>query len=83
MREVNKHDGGQKVYNFMVDIDNIFGILSLKEESIPKEVQKLSAEREKARSTKDFKKADELRTQVKKLGYTIEDTDEGPRLKKL
>jgi len=44
MREVNKHDGGQKVYNFMVDIDNIFGILSLKEESIPKEVQKLSAD---------------------------------------
>ncbi len=47
----------------------------------PEEVMHLVRKREQARNTGDFKEADKLRKQVKKLGYTIEDTPEGPKLK--
>ncbi|MDO8498649.1 MAG: cysteine--tRNA ligase [bacterium] len=49
---------------------------------VPEKVQKLVEEREKARSRKDFKKSDELRDQIKKLGYEVEDTSQGPKVRK-
>lgn len=47
---------------------------------IPAEVQKLLEKREQARKDKDFKKSDELRKEIKKLGYEVEDTPSGPRV---
>jgi cysteinyl-tRNA synthetase len=47
------------------------------------EVQKLLDEREQARSAKDFAKSDELRDEIKKLGFEVLDTSNGPKLKKL
>lgn len=46
----------------------------------PKEVLLLVKKREAARETRDWKTADELRKQVKKLGFEIEDTAGGPKL---
>jgi len=43
----------------------------------------LVKEREKYREAKDFAKADELRVEIKKLGYTIDDTPHGPAVKKI
>ena len=39
-------------------------------------------EREKARKDKDFEKADNLRKEIEKAGYSLEDTKEGPIIKK-
>jgi len=66
-------------------IDKVFRLNLLKKEkvSISKEVQKLVKEREKARKEKDFKKADELREKIKKLGYVIDDTNKGAKIKKI
>ena len=50
---------------------------------VPVEVQKLVEAREKARKDKDFKRSDELRNEIKKLGYEIEDSSEGVRIKSL
>jgi cysteinyl-tRNA synthetase len=50
---------------------------------IPHEVQKMVDQREHARANKDFSKSDDLRDEIKKLGYEVKDTPEGPRLKKL
>ncbi len=50
---------------------------------IPKKVQRLVEERENARKKEDFKKADSLRKEIKKLGYEIEDTEKGPQIKLL
>lgn len=50
---------------------------------IPAEVQKLVEERERARENKNFPKSDKLRDRIKKLGYEIEDTPSGSRMKKL
>jgi len=65
-------------------IDEIFGFgLGNREKiNIPSEIKKLLDEREKARAEKNFKKADEIRGKIKHLGYTIEDTESGARLKK-
>jgi cysteinyl-tRNA synthetase len=41
----------------------------------------LVAEREQARSQRDWKRADELREALRKLGATVEDTPTGPRVK--
>ncbi len=43
------------------------------------EIEKLIAEREAARKNKDFKKADEIRDKLKKMGIEIEDTPYGTR----
>ncbi len=50
---------------------------------IPKEVQKLVNQREQARKSGDFKKSDKLRLKIKKLGFEIEDTAEGLRMKEV
>ncbi len=49
---------------------------------IPPGVQILVEEREKARKAKDFKKSDELREEIAKLGFQVEDTFGGARVGK-
>ena len=39
-------------------------------------------EREKARKSKDFEKADKLRDKLKEKGYEIEDKEDGPEVTK-
>ncbi len=48
---------------------------------IPEQVQKLINQREKAREVKDFAKSDKLRKELKQLGFEVEDTALGPRVK--
>ncbi len=50
---------------------------------IPSEVQMLVKQREAVRQNKDFKSSDDLRFKIRDLGYEVEDTPEGPRIKKL
>lgn len=51
--------------------------------SIPSAVEKLVSDREAARSSKDWKKSDEIRDEVLKLGFDIDDTPEGQKLKEV
>lgn len=66
-------------------IDSVFGLDLLKKEKveIPNSVKKLVEEREKARKEKNFKLADELREKIKKAGFSVDDTDDGARVRKL
>lgn len=48
---------------------------------IPTEVMELVEKREVLRKAGDFEKADLLRKQIKKIGYQVEDTSKGPRVK--
>jgi cysteinyl-tRNA synthetase len=52
------------------------------EDMIPKEVQDLVQERERARSARDFARADELRDQILAAGYRLEDGPEGSRIRR-
>ena len=67
--------------------DSVFGLKLLKERErkikIPKEVLLLLKQRKEFRQNKEWQKADIIRKKVKKLGYKIEDTKKGQKLKKI
>jgi cysteinyl-tRNA synthetase len=66
-------------------IDDVLGLDLFKKEEvkIPVEIKKLVEERERARRNKDWKKSDKLREKIKNLGYAVDDTDEGSRVRKI
>jgi len=66
-------------------IDSVFGLDLLKKEKIiiPSNIKKLVEKREKFRREKDFKKADEIRKKINELGYQIDDTEEGAKVRKI
>lgn len=72
-------------YLLVLEFDKVFGfeLGKLKQEKVPAEIKKLAEERLKARNDKDWKKADQLRDKIKKLGYLIEDGKEGYEIKRL
>lgn len=80
----SKKDAG-KVLELVDDFDEVLGLelTKIEKEKIPEEVQSLATAREKAREDKDWQKADELRDGVNKLGYSVEDTPSGQKIKKL
>ena len=49
---------------------------------IPAKVMELAEKRENARKSGDFKKSDEIRKRIKKMGFEIEDTTSGPKIKR-
>jgi cysteinyl-tRNA synthetase len=51
-------------------------------EEVPGEVVRLVEEREEARKIKDWKTSDAIREKIKSLGYIVQDTKEGPKIKK-
>lgn len=76
----------EEIIDLILSFDKVLGLNleeAIKEEKLPEEVQKLLKEREEARKRKDWKLADELREKIKELGYSIEDTPEGPLCKKI
>jgi len=69
----------------LLEMDKILG-LGLdeylgKSVEVPENAMKLVNEREKVRKSGDFKKADQIRKEIKKLGFEIEDTPTGPKIK--
>ena len=82
IRQANKIGPGQKCYEFLEEINNIFDFLTLQQE-IPKEILDLAQKRQQARQTKDFKLSDKLRKDILKKGYQIDDTPQGFVVKKI
>jgi cysteinyl-tRNA synthetase len=74
----------KNILNLLREIDKIFNFIFWEKpkEKISQNVLKLVEEREKFRKEKSWKKADEIRQKIKKLGYKIEDTGKGPKVKK-
>jgi len=68
-----------------LDFDKVLGLklADIYEKEFPLKVIKMADEREEARKKKDFVKADELRKGTLSLGYAIEDTKDGYKLKKI
>jgi cysteinyl-tRNA synthetase len=52
----------------------------LEVEEAPAELQRLAAEREEARASRDFERADRIRDELAEAGWEIRDTPEGARL---
>lgn len=64
-------------------VNTVIAVVSKYETEIPKDIMALVEERQQARLNKDYQRADELRVKLRTLGWWIEDTPKGPRLKKL
>ncbi len=67
--------------------DELTGVLGLlynrkTEEEIPAEVLELAEQRKNARKEKNFALADELRDRIASMGYIIEETRQGTKIKK-
>jgi len=75
----------QEKYKLILDFDKVFGLdlAKVKKPKIPQEIKKLVEIREKYRAEKNWKKADEIRREIRNLGYQIEDIKTGPKIKKI
>ncbi|MFQ6084131.1 MAG: cysteine--tRNA ligase [Candidatus Aminicenantia bacterium] len=75
----------EEKHQLLLDFDKIFGLnlAKVKKPRISQEIRSLVKKREEYRKKSDWKKADEIRKKIKKLGYWVEDTKEGPKIKKL
>ena len=69
--------------NTLNEIDKILGVMDEDEAgSIPQDITILIQEREDARKTKNWGRADEIRDELFKKGFVIEDSSEGTLIKK-
>jgi len=70
-------------YDLLLEFDKIFGLDldKIEETKIPEKIKKLAKQREKYREEKEWKKSDEIRKEIEKLGYQIEDTPQGSKIK--
>lgn len=93
MREVNIALGGghcrvrqtnqQEILNALERFDSVFNIFGqAKQEMLDEEIQALIDERQEARRTRDFARADEIRNQLLEKGIILEDTKDGVRWKR-
>jgi cysteinyl-tRNA synthetase len=81
----NEKISNEEKYSLLIDFDKVFGLNfeKLKKPKIPEKIKKLAKIREEYRKEGDFKSADKIRKKIKEMGYWIEDTKEGPKIKKL
>jgi len=92
MNEINKlidenklpRKNAREILNIILDLDKILGLKlkqALKDE-IPEEIKKLLEKREKLRKEKRYAEADAIREKIRAMGYEVEDTPQGPRVRK-
>ena len=72
-------------YRTVKEMDKVFGLDLLKKEklSVPKEIMQIVKDREAARKGKNWVKSDQLRDKLNKQGWGVDDTLEGPKIRKL
>jgi cysteinyl-tRNA synthetase len=83
--EVNRRvDEGERVgpgrLGEMLYALGLEGLLEEEEDEAPEELQQLVAQREQARASRDFDRADQIREELADAGWEIRDTPEGARL---
>jgi len=81
----NKDISKEEKYELLLNSDKVFGLRldEIRGIKIPLKIKRLVEKREKYREEKDWERADEIRKKIEKLGYRIEDTKEGPKVKKI
>ena len=73
----------QDALDTLARIDTVLAVCQPDEDdSVPPEIQKMADDRQDARKARDFATADRLRKELDDLGWTVEDTPKGPRVKR-
>jgi len=88
MKDASIDDGNKKAT--AVEFDKVLGLQMEKQIAelsknieIPENVTSLLKNRELARNSKDWKRADEIRDEIRKLGFEVKDTNEGQKIEKI
>jgi cysteinyl-tRNA synthetase len=83
----DKEFNDREKYLMLINFDLVLGLglkdLQHEDVIVPEEVMSVVRERERARRQKDFKKSDQLRDVIKMMGFNVNDTDDGPKLKRV
>lgn len=73
----------KKIVKFLHKIDKILAIIPKHKRNIPNKIMKLAEIREKLRRDNRYSEADDVRGQIRAKGYSIDDTSNGPLVKKI
>ena len=69
--------------NELTDLTDVLGLLMKKADAkLPEEIQALADARAEARKNKEWQKSDELRDKMKELGFIVEDTAKGQKIRR-
>ena len=63
--------------------NRILDVIEFPATSVDAEVERLIGERERARQARDFRRSDEIRTELLVMGIQLDDTKDGPRWKRI
>ena len=84
---VTRPRGGDAIDAAAALFDRLCGVLGLlqhkRDAAAPAEALELLEQRQQARAARDFARADEIRDRLKAMGFAVEDTKQGPKLKPL
>jgi cysteinyl-tRNA synthetase len=77
----------EDIYGFFEEINKFLGIINFQNikivKSVPEKIKALANQREEFRKNQEWQKADLVRIEIEKSGYTIKDTKDGHVVKKL
>ena len=72
----------EKGVNALNELAGVHGLLRREAQRGPEDVKALVEERQAAKKARDFAQADALRAQIEQMGYVVEDTPKGPKVRK-
>ena len=82
-RDAITSDGAALLESFLTKMDRVWGFLEVESEEHPdQEVHALVQERERLRREKNWAEADKIRDRLLRMGWIVQDTPEGPRLRR-
>ncbi len=69
----------------LFDFDQVLGLglRDVEVATVPRDVEELVRKREQLREADEYEKADKIRDKIRDLGFSVEDTPEGSRIRKL
>lgn len=72
-------------YDLLMSFDQVLGLKlgePLKAQKVPEKVKTLNKKRQELRGEEKWSEADQVRKQIQKLGWEVQDTPQGPRFQK-
>ncbi len=76
--------GNSSKLSLLLDFDMVMGLdLDNYKFKVPKKIRKLSEERDALRKKKKYKEADKMRGYIEKMGFSVEDSGKGLKIKPL
>ncbi len=71
------------IYDIFMELSNILGLLTKKEEILDEEIMELIEKRNEARKNKNYQLSDEIRDSLKEKGIILEDSPQGTKWKRM